>query len=324
MLNRNAEAIFWVGRYLERAENHARLIDVYYHSTHDGDDAEGRARAARIIDALGARRDYEGRFPELGEETALHFITLDRTYPNSVFSCIGQARNNLRTLREILPTELWDALNGMYLWMQEEEPVRLLSESPHHFYRKVRDFIAAFWGTQQSVMQRGNEWHLMESGKYLERAENVVRILRSVSFSSGPGDPTDYPYWLALLRSVSGYQAYRRQYADEFAREPILEFLLTDPAFPRSVFFAVGQLEQHLKSLDPGEDGPGTGAAPGKILRRAAKLRADIACLEREDFAAAGEVPGGIDGLLSGISQACMRLGESVAESFFRREEATA
>lgn len=316
MLNRNAEAIFWVGRYMERAENHARLIDVYYHFTHDGQDADGNVRAARIIDALGSRQDYETLYPGIQEETVLYFITLDRTYANSIFSCISQARSNLRTLREKLPTELWDALNGMYLWLQETEPADLFADSPHHFYKKVKDLIAVFWGVAQSVMMRDNGWHLLESGRYLERAENVVRILRSVSFSSVPDDTT-YPYWLALLRSVSGYQSYRRHYADNFTMEPIMEFLITNLAFPRSVHYAITHLEQHLKSIDPGEDA--LDISRNKIIRKAAKLRADIACLEREDLTA-----GKIDELLAGISQSCMNIGAMIAESFFRREEATA
>ena len=317
MLNRNAEALFWIGRYLERAENHARLIDVYYHFTHDGQDAAGDARAARIIDALGARKDYEMMYPIIEEETALAFITLDRSYPNSLLSCISQARNNLRTLREKLPSELWDALNGLHLWLQESAPADFLEVSPHLFYKQVRDHIAVFWGVQQSVMMRENEWYLIGSGRYLERAENVVRILRSVSLSSSSDPNASYPYWLALLRSVSGYQSYRRIYADHFAAEPVMEFLLTNVAFPRSVHYAISHLEQYLKKIDPGEHAHD--ALRKKIIRTTEKLRADIACLEREDFAA-----GGIDGLLAGISDACMKIGALIAESFFRREEATA
>jgi Uncharacterized protein conserved in bacteria len=316
MLSRNAEALFWIGRYMERAENHARLIDVYYHFTHDGLGAEGDWRAARIIDALGARQDYEQRFPSLQEEAALTFVTLDRNYMNSLFSCIAQARNNLRTLREKLPSELWDALNSMYLWLMDLEPSDQLLDSPHPFYQQVKDRIAVFWGVQQSVMMRENEWHLIESGKYLERAENVVRILRSVTFASHP-DETAYPYWLALLRSVSGYQAFRKTYADNFKAEPIMEFLVSNLAFPRSVHHAVSHLEQHMKRIEPGDDAHV--ALRDKVIRKAAKLRADIACLEREDFAADR-----IDELLSGISQSCMKIGSLIAESFFRREEATA
>lgn len=317
MLNRNAEAIFWVGRYMERAENHARLIDVYYHFTNDEPNGEGSMRAARIIDALGARHDYEKAHAFMQEDAALAFITLDRTYNNSIISCISQARNNLRSLREKLPTELWDALNGMYLWLQESEPSTLLSESPHLFYKHVKDLVAAFWGVQQSVMMRENEWHLIESGRYLERAENVVRILRSVTFSSNPDEMAAYPYWLALLRSVSGYQSYRKHYADNFAMEPIMEFLVSNLAFPRSVHFAINQLEHHMKRIDLGEDP--CDALRNKIIRKAAKLRADIACLEREDFASCK-----IHELLADISLACMQIGTLVTEAFFRREEATA
>ena len=144
-----------------------------------------------------------------------------------------------------------------------------------------------------------------------------MRILRSVTFSSGPNETAAYPYWLALLRSVSGYQSYRKHYADHFAMEPIMEFLITNLSFPRSVHFAIQQLEQHLKRIDPGEEA--LDAPRNKVIRKANKLRADLACLEQEDFAA-----GNIDELLAGISQACMQIGALIAESFFRREVATA
>jgi uncharacterized alpha-E superfamily protein len=186
MLNRNAEALFWVGRYMERAENHARLIDVHYYQHHDGDDEGGAVHTPpsdkwhRIVDALGSRNAFEQKFDGYHEENALFYITLDREHENSLFSCVQHARGNLRALREKLPSELWDVVNAFYLCLREEKPEELLRDSPHRFLLEVKEWTALFLGTAQSVMPRENEWYFMACGRYLERAENTLRILQSV------------------------------------------------------------------------------------------------------------------------------------------------
>lgn len=117
MLNRNAEALFWIGRYIERAENHARLIDVHYHIQQEEDFQEEGHKWSRLIDALGVRSEYLRQFESFNEQDVLSFITLDMGNTNSLFSCVHQARNNLRTLRQHLPSELWDIVNGFNLWL---------------------------------------------------------------------------------------------------------------------------------------------------------------------------------------------------------------
>jgi uncharacterized alpha-E superfamily protein len=317
MLNRNAEALFWVGRYMERAENHARLIDVHYHMHPDGGERSGELRWSRLVGALGARNEYLQHWKTFMEREVLTFITLDRGYSNSLYSCVSQARNNLRTLREILPSELWDVLNGMYLWLSERTAADLSAESPHHFYRQVRERAAQFLGTQQSVMVRGNEWQFMEGGRLLERAENTLRILQSVLWAQEHDHSETYSYWLAVLKSVSGYHAFRKFYADEVKAEPILAFLIGNESFPRSVHFAVGGLEECLLAIDQGENR--LNVAKEKIIRQVVRLRAELACLELEDVTAerAGT-------MLEELSSSCRKIGAAIAEAFFRPEEVSA
>ncbi|GAI75954.1 unnamed protein product, partial [marine sediment metagenome] len=151
MLNRNAEALFWIGRYIERAENHARLIDVHYHIQQEEDfQAEGH-KWSRLIDALGVRNEYLQQFESFAEQDVLSFITLDLGNSNSLFSCVHQARNNLRTLRQHLPSELWDIANGFNLWLGEQSVADIMS-SPHQFYQQVKERTAMFLGAEQSVM----------------------------------------------------------------------------------------------------------------------------------------------------------------------------
>lgn len=317
MLNRNAEALFWVGRYMERAENHARLIDVHYHIQHEGDFQEEGGKWERLIHSLGARADYMQQFDAYTEKDVLSFITLDRGYANSLFSCISQARGNLRTLREKLPSELWDMLNAFYLWLGEKQVDDILYESPHTFYKQIKERAAMFYGAQQSVMLRENEWHFMESGRYLERAENTLRILQSVIGAIREDQAPPYPYLLAVLKSVSGYQAFRKYYADGVSVAHIMEFLIRSAEFPRSVHFAFSQLEAHLEGVDRAEANLiGLGE---KAIRQAGKIKADLACLEQDDMKLAVVQP-----LLDSLMLSCARLGGMMAAAFFHLEEATA
>lgn len=318
MINRNAEALFWVGRYIERAENHARLIDIHYHIQHDGDFECEENKWARLIDALGARKDYLQQFGAFNEKDVLSFITLDRSFQNSLFSCVSQARNNLRTLREKLPSELWDMLNAFYLWLGEKKESDIHKESPHLFYKQIKERTAMFHGVEQSVILRGNEWHFIESGRYLERAENTVRILQSVTHMISEEKELPYPYLLAVLKSVSGYQAFRRFYSDAMSVESILKFLIGNEAFPRSVHFTFTQLEEHLVGLELQflKDDLTFEKA---IRQQASKVKADLGCLNREDLLLTR-----VSLLLSDLLSACQNLGFMMFKTYFSYEEATA
>lgn len=326
MLNRNAEALFWVGRYMERAENHARLIDVHYHlqqEHHSADQETKGAQAdkwARIVDALGSRSAYEQQYGQYNEEDVLHYITLDRDNPNSLVACINYARGNLRTLREKVPTELWDVVNSFYLWLRERHREELTKDSPHQLYKRIKEWTALYQGVAQSVMARENEWHFMECGRYLERAENTLRIMQAVRNTMVAGEsaaPLTYPYLQAVLRSVSGYQVFRRYYADGMSPEGIIEFLVLHPAFPRSVRFALDAMDTHLRSLELQETGLKLGH--GKIVRQTGKVLAELSCLEREDLQQDR------DGLmLTVLLGACQQLGVVFAKTFFRVGEASA
>lgn len=313
MLNRNAESLFWIGRYMERAENHARLIDVHYHIQHEGDFAHEEHKWSRLIDALGARDDYLQQFDLFTEKDVLSFMTLDRGYANSLFSCISQARSNLRSIRDKVPSELWDAVNSLYLWLGERQVADILGMGPNLFYRQVKERVAVFQGLEHSVMQREQEWHFIESGRFLERAENTVRILQSVFGAILADRAAPYPYLIAVLKSVSGYQAFRKVYADGLSAHHIIEFLLTKESFPRSVYFSFFQLEQHLARIHAGESDSGGDSIQEKALRKAGWLKAELACLDREDLSLPQT-----EGLLGQLTEGCRSLDKTMADTFFR------
>lgn len=331
MLNRNAEALFWIGRYMERAENHARLIDVHYHlqveeeisSTEENGSDERKepfSKWARIVDALGSREAYENQYGTYNERDVLFYTTLDRDNANSLVSCVSHARGNLRTLREKVPSEMWDVTNAFYLWLREKQPDDMLQESPHLFFGRIKDWTALFLGVSQSVMPRENEWHFIECGRYLERSENTLRIIQAVS-NAASGDSWNsmnaYPYLQAVLRSVSGYQVFRRYYADGISVESIIEFVVLNGAFPRSLHFSLHTLDDHMRHIELQDKQLRT--AHERVIRQVGKIKADLACLEREDMV--------IDrngSIVAQLLNACQQLGVAFAKTFFRMGEASA
>ncbi|MEK4516383.1 alpha-E domain-containing protein [Paenibacillus sp. FSL H8-0122] len=313
MLNRNAEALFWIGRYIERAENHARLIDVHYHIQQEEDYQEEGHKWSRLIDALGVRNEYLRQFESFSEQDVLSFITLDMGNTNSLFSCVHQARNNLRTLRQHLPSELWDIINGFNLWLGEQSVTDIM-RGPHQFYQQVKERAAMFLGAEQSVMLRGNEWHFIESGRFLERAENTTRILQTVTVScKSKAINSIYTQLQAVLKSVSGYQSFRRYYADDMSPECILEFLIVNPLFPRSIRFSFHKLEEHLAKLELDSSEKGSGHE--KVIRQAGKIKAELDYMEKEEIS--GDLT--LD-VLESLMISCQRLGRTMDGAFFRRE----
>ncbi|WP_340023302.1 alpha-E domain-containing protein [Paenibacillus sp. FSL K6-1096] len=313
MLNRNAEALFWIGRYMERAENHARLIDVHYHVQQEEDYQEEGHKWSRLIDALGVREVYLRQFESFSEQDVLAFITLDLGNANSLFSCVHHARNNLRTLRQHLPSELWDIVNAFNLWLGGQSVADIMS-GPHQFYQQIKERTATFLGAEQSVMLRSNEWRFIESGRFLERAENTTRILQAVTVSSRLKDISSiYTQLQAVLKSVSGYQAFRRYYADDMSPECILEFLIANPYFPRSIRFSFHKLEEHLARLEL--DSTEKGSGHEKVIRQAGKLKAELDYMEKEEMS--GERVGDV---LEALMVSCQRLGQTMDGAFFRRE----
>lgn len=317
MMSRNAEALFWIGRYVERAENHARLIDVHYHIQTEGEFGEEGLKWQRLLASLGVQEAYGASRERLTEEGVLEFITLDRDHVNSIFSCIHQARNNLRELRQKLPSEMWDALNGLDLWLGEKTAADITA-GPNLFYRQLKDHIAIFLGMEESVMLREEEWRLIKSGRFLERAENTVRILRSLcgAFSALQEEDSRGAYAVlqGILKSVSGYQTFRRYYADEVTVPAIFHFLLTQPSFPRSVRYSFHRLEDHLGHL---LKDPARGGGQEKAIRYAGKIRAELDFLEEEPVQEEG-----YGETLDFLGGACLKLGRLIEGGFFRVEGA--
>ncbi|MBB6669901.1 alpha-E domain-containing protein [Cohnella nanjingensis] len=309
MLDRMAESLFWLGRYAERAENHARLIDVYYHLREDAAGSDGEVWR-RIVGAIGDRSAFEEKYPAYGEREAIHFLTLDPSQDNALVVCVAQARDNLKKIRERLPSELWNLLNGFYLWLRQANVDEVLRDSPHRFYGRVKEGLAAFQGMAVSIALRDASWHMMECGRYLERSENVVRLLQSMRQTAAEAGGSSYAYLMAVLKSVGGYEAYRRLGIEELNLEEVSSFLLLQEPFPRSVHYALASFESQVKAIRGSADKSGSGL--DRIIRMAGKARSELGWLERRDIAADT-----IDNVLLQLAGTNRQLGEAMAKTFF-------
>ncbi len=308
MLDRIAESLFWIGRYTERAENHARLLDVYYHLREDSPSVDETVWQ-RIASTLGDSASYEERYDSYVERDVLHFLTLDEGQTNSLLTCISQARDNMRKIREQLPAELWNLMNGFYLWLKGVHVDEIIQSSPHRFFQRVKEGLAAFQGTAVSITLRDESWHMMESGRYLERSENVLRLLQSVSEKMPESNKSSYAFTLAVLKSAGGYEAFRKLDQEEFCMEGVARFLLLQETFPRSVHFSISSFERHLKSMRAHADQSGSGLE--RVIRMAGKARSELGWLDRNEINLAT-----LGDILQQLMATSRQLGESVAKYF--------
>lgn len=242
MLSRIAEALFWVGRYVERAEDTARLLDVHYYSVLEEPEVD-EATACRVLATVMGipehRRD--------GEDTAalLDVLAYDEGNPSSIVGSLHAARANARGVREALSAAVWECLNTTYLELPGH--VRAARElGPASFFSFVRDRAATVAGHAQSTMSRDHGYDFLVLGRSLERADMVARLVSARV--SAPASDDD---WVSTLRVCSAYEAYLRTYQRGVSTEDVLEFLVLDRLFPRSLFHAVLAAEQCLTRLAP-------------------------------------------------------------------------
>mgnify|MGYP001421890167 FL=1 len=309
MLDRSAESLFWIGRYIERAENHARLLDVHYHMRELGGDEEESVWRT-MTEAIGDTGVYEARHATYNERDVLYFLLLDPSMNNSLLSCVVHARDNFKKVREQLPAELWNMLNGFYLWLRGVQLSHVLKQSPHRFFQRIIEELAAFQGMAASIMLRDESWHLIESGRFLERSENVVRMLLFVHRVVRDCRDAAFAHSKVVLTSTGGYEAFRKLELDDMSLEGVARFLILEDRFPRSVQYAVGRFEQHLKALKAYAER--SNPPLDRLIRIAGKARSELGCLEKEDITAHT-----MHDVLQGLLAANRQLGDAMANVFF-------
>jgi uncharacterized alpha-E superfamily protein len=259
MLSRVADSVFWIGRYVERAENTARLLDVALRSLRErpftlGGGGSQMNELRLVLVALGAVDDYTRRYGDLSEDGLAAYLMIDSDNPHSVISAMTTARNNARSVRESISTEMWEELNRAYFMVNRVASARVLVDGTSDFCASIRLRSQLFQGVADATMPHDESWRFLQAGRYLERAGTTARVLdaRGSEFASPEqlSRAEDVHHWLNILRSVSAYEALMRLRPGGVQPAAVAQFLLLDRRFPRSVAFGVERVHEQLEAID--------------------------------------------------------------------------
>ena len=310
MLSRVADSIYWMSRFVERAENYARFIDVNLLLHLDLPRPEDEQWAPMVA----ITGDYEAFKEKRGEptkENVIDFLAFDKNNPNSILSCACMARENARTIREIIPTEMWETINSFYHLVMDAKPDRGM-RSPHKFFHDVKTASHLFSGVTMVTMTHNEGWHFCRLGRLLERADKSSRILDVKYFLLLPsvhdiGTPLDMVQWSALLRSASAFEAYRKKYGS-IHPDRVVEFLVLDREFPRSVHYCLIRAEDSLHALS----GSREGTFSNRAEQECGRLRSELAYADITQM-----VKSGVHEFLDGFQAKLNLVGDAIFDTFF-------
>ena len=261
MLSRIAESLFWIGRYIERSDGTARILDVHLQLLLEDPWIEENLACRSLLSVMGADIPDER---ELTRADVLTILAVDRTEPASIAYSLGAARENARRAREVISTELWEALNTTRARM----PRRVSEDKVHEFFGWVRERSALAVGIIESATSRDEAWQFFTLGRSIERADMTARLLATRSLTEASG-----PSWTTILRSVGAYEAYLRTYRGMPSARNAAEFLLLDRLFPRSILFSVSRAEQCMRDIEPRTDRVGVS---DQALRLLGQIRSEL------------------------------------------------
>ncbi|MCU0514660.1 MAG: alpha-E domain-containing protein [Anaerolineae bacterium] len=251
MLSRVADSLYWMSRYLERAEHTARVVDVHLNITLE--DATGRPpveRWSRVLKGL----HYHHAPPDASDYTLTYLLTFDQSNSQSVVSCIAAARENARQIREQLSSEMWMQINRLYLDVQRTRMPDVWNGQPNQFYATIKDGCHLFQGITATTLIRNEGWHFITLGRYLERTTTMIDLL-AVELGSQRELDTDslsmeeYFEWMSFLKFFTAFEAYCKVYNADLRADRILRFLLFNNEFPHSVRFCVEQVHIALEAI---------------------------------------------------------------------------
>lgn len=267
MLSRVADALYWMSRYVERAENVARFIDVNYNLTL-GEGIELSNQWAPLVNTTGDHNLFIELFGAAARENVLQFLAFDKRNPNSILSCISNARENARCVRETITSDMWEQLNKFYLLVRSAAASGITLEDSYNFCDAVRVSSHTLVGTTYTSMSHGEPWHFLRMGRMMERADKTSRIVDVQYYLLLPspedvGTTLDIVRWSALLRSTSALSMYRRVHG-QISPDKVAAFLILDRDFPRSIRFCVLTAQNSLEQI--------TGARAGTFQRRSEQL----------------------------------------------------
>jgi len=300
MLSRVADSIYWMNRYIERAENYARLIDVHFQLNLDpGAPSDGQWRPLIMI--TGDRELYERTRASFAGDNS-----------NSILQSVTAARENARSIREVISSEMWEQINSFYLMVRSPAARRQVHDDPHGFFDAVKNAAHLVRGVTDATMTHGEGWHFARLGRMLERADKTSRVLDVKYFILLPsvqdvGSPLDEVQWAALLRSITGLEMYRKRFGRIDPRR-VVEFLVLDREFPRAMLHCLEEARQSLHAIS----GSPLGSFRNAAEQRLGQLHADLAYARTDEI-----ISDGLHEFLDNVQTRLNLVGDAVFDTFF-------
>ncbi len=278
MLSRTADHLFWMNRYTERAENTARLLDVNYQTSllpqSDGVALAGWQGLLSISELMPSYKEKHG---DIRAKEVMDFMVKDEGNPSSILSCLGAARENARAVRGALTTEVWETQNQTWLEVRRMIKEGQFEEDPARFFEWVKFRSHLSRGVTVGTMLMDEALYFMRLGTFLERADNTARLV-DVKFHAVESDfygtanekdqEYDFYHWSAILRSVSGFEVYRKVYRDVIKPERVADLLILRPDMPRSLHASLNEVVANLRMVANDQS--------SETQRRAGKLRSEL------------------------------------------------
>lgn len=296
MLSRIAESLFWIGRYIERSDGTARILDVHLQLLLEDPWIEEDLACRALLGVMGSEAPED---QVLTREDILITLAVDRSEPASIAYSLGAARENARRAREVVSTELWECLNTTRARM----PRKVSSDKVHEFFGWVRERSALAIGIIESATSRDEAWHFFTLGRSLERADMTARLLSTRSLTEASG-----PSWTTILRSCGAYEAYLRTYRGVPSARNAAEFLLLDRLFPRSILFSVTRAENCMREIEPRSDRVGVS---DQAIRLLGHLRSEL------EYRPIAEILEDLTAQMDSVQLATSAASEAIRQRYF-------
>jgi len=313
MLSRVAESVYWMSRYVERAENVARFISVNLNLSLDVH-GEANQQWEPLVITTGDTRAFRDHFDIPTKRNVIQFLTFDRENFNSIVACLYAARENARSVRESISSEMWEHINRFYWMVKDFGGLEAVLDNPSDFYERVRAAGQHFLGVTDATMTHGEAWNFCRLGRSMERADKTSRILDVKYFILLPeprdiGTPYDDIQWSALLRSASALEMYRQRHG-RISPNYVVDFLVLDKNFPRAVLHCLTRANESLHAIT----GTELGSFSNLPEQRLGQLRAHLAYMTAEQI-----VREGLHEFIDDLQTRLNLVGDAVHGTFFAK-----
>jgi uncharacterized alpha-E superfamily protein len=311
MLSRVADNLYWMSRYLERAEHTTRQIDVNLHQMLEETGMHTNVRWELLLESLHMPPSDEAN----DAYSMTQLLAFDASNSSSIVSCIAAARENARQIREQISSEMWEQLNRLYLRVSQTTMEEVWFAEPHTFFSRVKEGIHLFQGITDATMSHSEGWHFIRLGRFLERAMATASLLdvyftqllsTQPSTEHDSGQP-NYLYWVGLLRSCAAFEAYCKVYTAAMQPDHIVEFLLLNAESPRSIRFAASMMQAALQAIARATNT----RSPSRAERVVGRLRASLDYDQVEEI-----MNGSLHAYLENIRLQCRQIHDAIYQTY--------